>query len=79
VWQRALRLNLDIGPRMLPFPCPFGICPYRIHLIRASDRRPHLVEGRAFNRFVTIWLENTDFDDALADRKYLFHALPYLG
>jgi hypothetical protein len=27
------------------------------------------VKGKAFDRFVTIWLENTAFDDAAADRK----------
>jgi len=27
------------------------------------------VNGKAFNRFVTIWLENTAFDEAAADRK----------
>ncbi|TFK33657.1 acid phosphatase [Crucibulum laeve] len=27
----------------------------------------NLIKGKVFDRFVTIWLENTDFDDALAD------------
>lgn len=27
------------------------------------------VPGKAFDRFVTIWLENTAFDEAAADRK----------
>lgn len=30
------------------------------------------VEGKAFNRFVNIWFENTDYDTALADRTLLF-------
>lgn len=31
------------------------------------------VPGKNFNRFVNIWLENTDFDKAAADRKHAFH------
>jgi hypothetical protein len=29
------------------------------------------VVGKSFNRFVTIWFENTDFDLAAGDRKML--------
>jgi len=28
------------------------------------------VPGKVFNRFVTIWLENTDYDKAVGDRMY---------
>jgi acid phosphatase len=27
------------------------------------------VKGKAFDRFVVIWLENTDYDKAIGDRK----------
>lgn len=29
------------------------------------------VAGKSFNRFVSIWCENTDYDMAAGDRKYL--------
>jgi len=29
-----------------------------------------LVKGKAFDRFVTIWLENTDYDLAAGDRMF---------
>lgn len=32
-----------------------------------SPFRQHYKKGRAFNRFVTIWMENTDYDKAAAD------------
>jgi hypothetical protein len=35
-----------------------------------AAKQAAIVAGKAFNRFVTIWLENTDFDDALADREH---------
>jgi hypothetical protein len=28
------------------------------------------VQGKTFNRFVTIWLENTDYSTAAGDREY---------
>jgi acid phosphatase len=28
------------------------------------------VKGKAFDRYVSIWFENTDYDMAAADRKY---------
>lgn len=34
------------------------------------------VKGKAFDRFVVVWLENTDYDKAVGDRKhYLFSYL----
>jgi len=33
--------------------------------VSASD-----VKGKVFNRFVTIWLENTDYDKAAGDREW---------
>lgn len=36
-----------------------------------SIYRPRVVPGIAFDRFITIWLENTDFLSAAADRQCL--------
>ena len=30
------------------------------------------VKGKSFDRFVIIWLENTDYNDALNDREFRF-------
>jgi len=32
-----------------------------------SNFPKHYVSGKAFDRFITIWLENTDYDKAAAD------------
>jgi acid phosphatase len=37
-----------------------------------GDDGPELVPGKVFDRFVIVWLENTDFDAAKADRPLLF-------
>ena len=34
-----------------------------------------IVPGAVFDRFITIWLENTDFSAASADREFLFMTL----
>jgi hypothetical protein len=34
------------------------------------------VKGKAFDRFVVVWLENTDYDMAANDRKSLSHVQP---
>jgi hypothetical protein len=38
-----------------------------------SAATPSIVKGKTFDRFVSIWLENTDYDKAAADRVFLFH------
>jgi hypothetical protein len=35
----------------------------------AASASADYVEGKAFNRFITIWLENTDYDKAAGDRE----------
>lgn len=35
------------------------------------------VKGKAFDRFVQIWLENTDYDLAIGDRKFLSAGSPF--
>ena len=35
-----------------------------------KKERKHIVPGKVFDRFVTVWLENTDIDDALNDRMF---------
>ncbi|KAF3928683.1 hypothetical protein AA313_de0201119 [Arthrobotrys entomopaga] len=34
----------------------------------------HIVKGNTFNRFITIWFENTDFDKAAGDPNFAFFA-----
>lgn len=34
------------------------------------------VKGKSFDRYVSIWLENTDYDTAAADRNSLSHSSP---
>jgi len=33
------------------------------------------VKGKVFDRYVSIWFENTDYDMAAADRKYAFQGI----
>lgn len=35
------------------------------------------VKGKAFDRLAIIWLENTDYDLAVGDRKHLLHLSGY--
>ena len=39
-----------------------------------SNRRPPkpVVRGKVFDRFISIWLENTNFADAVADREFYY-------
>jgi hypothetical protein len=39
----------------------------------ASAATSSIVKGKTFDRFVSIWLENTDYDKAAGDRGFLFH------
>ena len=34
------------------------------------------VQGKVFSRFVTIWLENTDYAKAAGDRQFILRFLP---
>ena len=37
-----------------------------------TSRVPSIINGKTFDRFVSIWLENTDYSKAAADRVFLF-------
>ena len=37
-----------------------------------TSRASSIVKGKTFDRFVSIWLENTDYSKAAADRVFLF-------
>lgn len=36
------------------------------------------VKGKAFDRFVVVWLENTDYDKAVGDREF-FPVFPWIS
>lgn len=37
-----------------------------------NRKPPKVVRGKVFDRFVSIWLENTNFADAVADREFCY-------
>ena len=43
---------------------------YAAQATALTDSPTSHVKGKAFDRYVSIWFENTDFDMAAADRKF---------
>jgi hypothetical protein len=40
---------------------------------KLASRESSIVKGKTFDRFVSIWLENTDYDKAAGDRESCLH------
>ena len=50
----------------------FDIVNFNLTDDRKPPKKAPVVRGKVFDRFVSIWLENTNFANAVADREFSY-------